>query len=502
MGSYLCVTARFLVPACHSRGEGGNPEWPPSPLRLFQAMVSAAAARWNERTRLEYAVPAFRWLEQQPPPSMIAAKGVSSDTKYRLYVPDNTGDKVAKSWSGGRDADLAEYRTEKDIRPIHLEGEAVHYLYPLADGRCPHLEDLCTAARSLTHLGWGVDMVVGNAEVISEEEVAKLSGERWGPVLDSSGTALRVPVEGTLADLQSKHEAFLNRVSDDRLKPVPPLSAMRVVTYRRDIEMARRPIASFQLLTLDGEKMRPFGSTRGLHVAAMLRHLAANAAKESQWPQTEIDRFILGHGEDRSTAQHVPVGQHRFAYLPLPSIESRGVGNSRVIGSIRRVILTSFSDQYGDKLDWARRALSGWELIQESDRKPQAVISVLPNSDRMVTCYTKLSDVWSTVTPVILPGRDDRDSRKTESLLRKAICHAGFSKALADNAEIEWRQVGFWPGTDLAHRYMKPDHLSKFPAVHVQIKWRDSNRQSIQVPGPIAVGGGRFVGLGLFAAMD
>ena len=163
MPTHLCLTVRFLQPYSHGRGDGGDPEWPPSPLRVFQALVAAAAARRNERTRLESAAPALHWLERQEPPTIVAAVGVRSAVKYRLYVPDNVADKVAKSWSAGREGSIADYRTEKDVRPTHLKGEAVHYLFPLADGGCPHLDVLAAAARSITHLGWGVDMVAANA---------------------------------------------------------------------------------------------------------------------------------------------------------------------------------------------------------------------------------------------------------------------------------------------------------------------------------------------------
>src|SRR5437588_7057832 len=115
MSANLCITIRFLQPYCHGRGSDGDPEWPPSPLRVFQALVAAAAARWNERIRLECAHPALRWLERQPAPMIVAAPGIRSDVKYRLYVPDNVADKVARSWSGGREATIAEYRTEKDV---------------------------------------------------------------------------------------------------------------------------------------------------------------------------------------------------------------------------------------------------------------------------------------------------------------------------------------------------------------------------------------------------
>ena len=95
----------------------------------------------------------------------------------------------------------------------------------------------------------------------------------------------------------------------------------------------------------------------------------------------------------------------------------------------------------------------------------------------------------------------DRLSERIDGLLRKAIVQAGFSQVLADHAELEWRKVGFWPGTDLADRYGVPDHLKRFPRYHFRIYWRDAQDRPIPVAGPVCLGGGRFYGLGLFAAM-
>ncbi len=67
-------------------------------------------------------------------------------------------------------------------------------------------------------------------------------------------------------------------------------------------------------------------------------------------------------------------------------------------------------------------------------------------------------------------------------------------------AGLEWRKVGFWPGTDLADRYGVPDHLRRFPCLHVRLQWRDAQGRPVQVPGPVCFGSGRFYGLGLFAA--
>ena len=246
MKTHLCITVHFLQPYCHGRGDSAEPEWPPSPLRVFQALVAAAAARWNERMQLDYAAPALRWLERQPHPTILAVNGTPSAAKYRLYVPDNVADKVAKSWSGGREGSIADYRTEKDVRPTHLHGSdeernAVHYLYPLPEDQTEferHHGTLQAAANSISHLGWGVDMAVGDANVVNQEVADKLPGERWQPV-PIGGTPLRVPIEGTLADLAIKHQRFLGRLSSDGFKPVPPLSAFRVVGYQSATDPAQ-----------------------------------------------------------------------------------------------------------------------------------------------------------------------------------------------------------------------------------------------------------------------
>src|SRR5207302_5715610 len=96
---------------------------------------------------------------------------------------------------------------------------------------------------------------------------------------------LRVPISGTLNALISKQEAFLNRLGRDGFKPVPPLSAFRVVGYRRDRDPVNRPVAAFSILKLDASGFRPFDTMRwGRCVAGMLRHAARVTAANSGWP--------------------------------------------------------------------------------------------------------------------------------------------------------------------------------------------------------------------------
>lgn len=531
MSDYLCISIRFLDGAFHGRADHGEPEWPPSPLRVFQAIVAASAAHWNERRGVRHAATTLRWFERLPSPKIIAPSLKPVEVKgYRLYVPDNVGDLVGKSWSRGGEASVADYRTEKNIRPTLFQDEqAFHYLWPLTgvpDEFPQHQDILFTAVRSITHVGWGIDLVVADASILNETDVMALKGQYYFPTDDDTDHPLRVPQSGTLDDLENRHRAFLNRVSGDEFAPVPPLAVYGIANYRSENEPPRAPRAVFALRQLDDSSFRPFDTARrGLHVAGMLRHAASRPefVRSVGWTDEEARCIVLGHGE-ASGQEHQPVQGSRLVFIPLPSIEPRGNGK-KVVGSIRRAVVTVYGALDRESFRRFARQFDGQELMDEKLNKPVALLAKQTENDGAVELYFRSAATWATVTPVILPGYDDprklrqrmragpsnnltADEKKTlllkldkriEFLLRKAIRQAGFSDTLAQHAELEWRSTGFWPGTELASRYAVPEQHRRYRRLHVQITWKDSYGEPVKIPGPICIGGGKFSGFGLFA---
>jgi len=506
-------------------------EWPPSPLRVFQSLVAAAAAS----KRLDEVSSALKWLEQQEAPTVFAPYLISKPEKaagYCISVPNNSLDIVAHAWCRGNysnsgDANPAVHRTMKTIRPILLPNIAtVYYLWELLDPIEKQVPDyifkLSDTARKVVALGWGIDMVVGNGEIYSEEKAKTIPGEKWSPKESSFGDGLRTPIKGTLEALFKRHEGFLNRLNLGTFTPPPGLFAFQKTEYWRGTDRLTRPITAFSLMMLDSSSFRSYSALDTIAVAAMVRHAASLAANSTGLSRLDINSFILGHGELETGLAHIPVGRERLAYLPLPSIESRGKGKARVAGRIRRVLITSFGDDSQSKIMFIHRILSGHELIDEKSKVPVAHLAPISSNSMMVGDYAKTSATWSTVTPVVLPGYDDpahyrrrlkqkisaddqkrllaRLDNRIDALLRKAITQAGFSTDLANNAEIEWRKVGFWAGTELADKYRVPRHLKHLPKYHVRIQWCNKNKKPVQISGPICIGGGRFYGLGLFAA--
>jgi CRISPR-associated protein Csb2 len=496
MPTYFCVSVTFLdpEPSFHGRGDAGAPEWPPSPLRMFQALVAAAASRWTEGQVREYARSALEWLQRQSPP-LIVAPVHHVGLAVRIAVPNNDLDVVATAWAKRQEPKKqpSELKTLKTIRPTRLmlkkeESGTVHYLFPLADSN-PDLEKHCEAlfssARKVTHLGWGIDMVAANASVIREEEARKLSGESWRPADAPSATGYRVPIDGTLQALIEKHEAFLNRLGPDGFNPVPPLSAFRVIGYRRVTDSLAHPSIAFKLLHPEQDRFAWFPATDANSVAAMTRHATADAAKHQakKW----IDSYVHGH---RGTGTDT---KPRFSYLPLPSIERRGDG-AHVVGGIRRVIVAELIEASESYLLWARQMLPGQFLIKEKNGERKAMLAPLNENDWVLRQYTDSSDTWATVTPVVLPGSDEGKFAKAEKLFFKTLRHAGYCPDAL--AELDFRNVSFWPGGDLALRFQRPDYLKKnhWSVYHVRLRWKQS------IKGPLAIGAGRHCGLGIFAA--
>lgn len=555
MPDLLRISVRFLDGTFHGRGDDGGPEWPPSPLRLFQALTNAAARLDGAGISAQSAA-ALCWLETlQQSPEIFAAK-YTETIGYKLYVPDNVADLVAKQWSTGKyfdsknhPIDISGYRTEKDIRPLRLSGDAaVHYLWPLdatsaEPGFAKQRETLITIARSITHLGWGVDLVVADAAIEQSGDSDGLRAdnttERWLPVETPGGTLVRVPTAGTLEALEVRHTAFLGRLQttpDGRqfFRPVPPLANFRVVTYRRETDLAQPPYAVFALRAPDDSRFATFDPQwRRLHLSGMLRHAAnqPDFAAALGWEKRKVDAFVLGHDKSDPGNSKPTVSAARLVFIPLPSEEWRGEDRGDTIGSIRRVLVTVSGQCEAPEFKRIIRALEGRELIDEKAKRPAAFLRRQSDNDRAIAGYFAESATWTTVTPVVLPGHDDprklrqrlRDTTtpltatekeqiirkldaRIERLVRKAFIDSGLPAALVGDADLQWRDTGFIPGADLASRYSVPDQCRRFRRLHVRIAWRerapDGTLQPKMLNGPFCVGSGRFSGLGLFVPAD
>ncbi len=497
MPRHLCISVAFLDPLFHGKGDRGKPEWPPSPLRLFQALLAGSRTGCRNRDWSEDKANAFRWLEQQPAPHIIAP-AVTLNAPCLYYVPNNDGDKKQ---------DRQDRLVGKTAYPHRmLEGHTVHYLWPLDDQQStmalPHAQVLSREARHLLALGWGIDQAVGDGRVLSESEARALSGTRWRPSLGGSnvGSPLRVPATGTFVDLEHVYDSFVRSVNGlQYARPAKPKNFERV-HYVPPNSLQQRPRAIFELRHDDGS-FCTYSQRKLVHIAGMVRYLAKEAMLASpprgvgdDW----VERYVVGHRDPKAT-------EHRqLSYLPLPS-----VGHFHADHAVRRVMIVA---PVGDDawLEHLARRLAGSQLNAENgtefdEKGPPTLVRVY--RDKVAACYTRSASAWASVTPVILPGHDDHKPKKTRKLIEAALAQSGIEQPCT----FEWSAFSRFRKAHSAHKYgkdgrlqgyIRPDHLLTQTAVHLTLRFHDgsADMNPVAVPGPLAIGAGRHCGLGLFAA--
>lgn len=489
---HLLITVHFLDDRYHGlMDREGPPEWPPSPYRLFQALVSGVARRGELETE---AGQALAFLEALSPPMIIAPSSRPGQVVTR-FVPNNDGD---------RKPNRQDRLTGKTFCPtLMLDPAEIHYLWEINKDQIPKAEGVCKAARYLTSLGWGIDMAYADSQLVADDKIATLPGIRWYPRRDiiRDDGLLRVPIfdretgVNSLSDLKRAHQSGLDRIQHG--KPLNTVEKPKVfdrIFYESKERLLTRPYVVFELRRDDGAFF-VYPQNMLIHITGMVRHLAIEAMRKSP-PEGVDDDWVETH-----VAGHAKAGavEHRqFSYLPLPSI-----GRQHVDQQVRRVIIAAppGNDRF---LRHLAMRLNGQQLKPTPETRldcPPTLVRV--RGDKIAPFYTQPANVWATITPVILPGHDDHKADKTRKLIEKALAQSGIEQ----RCEFEWSAFSQFPKSLSAHKYdrakrptgyLRPDHLLSQTAIHLKLRFNDG----LEVPGPLAIGSGRHCGLGAFARMD
>jgi CRISPR-associated protein Csb2 len=494
VSQHLCISATFLASRYHGK------EWPPSPARLFQALV-AGAKTGIYRQHWSAIEPVLRSLEQLPAPEIVA-RNTEQLSGYRISVPNNDTDRAAKEWAVGREFDASRLRTMKDVHPREIRG---------SDNGKPHvfyfwkLRAVATdekASRQLSSflhtLGWGVDMAYADAFVVDDQYIQTIAAQEGYShyVPAARGTLHSIPVPGYLNDLCSAYQRYCHRHSSSGVDAFTRARNYGQQPYRQ-VNTAMPPVAMFLLRQLDNTGAWfsvPWAFS--MRVAAWMRHAVADALRDEldllRQNGVSVDEYALGHGDD---------GHRRhMSFVPLPSI-----GGPHTDGAIRRVMLVEPADADGsisELLQW-KLAPSVLHRLLESDGGPRQTAPVCSlaegsRNDPVIPNYLPGAPrrIWHSVTPVVLHGhnslRGKFSLRKTEELLYQAFEKSGYPRTLI--AEMQFQPAPLWPGTEGALAIRVPEHLRKWPRYHVALAFRQ------EIAGPVLVGIGRHYGIGLFAA--
>jgi CRISPR-associated protein Csb2 len=494
MRNALLISVRFYDGRYHGAGD-----WPPSPFRLFQALVAGAyGGRWRAEPESgqEQKDAAFAWLEQLDPPHIAAPPKLDGCTTT-YFVPNNDLDAV-----GGDLRRIAEIRARKVVQPILFATDAPFlYAWPFeGDDTQAHL--LCELTARLHTLGRGIDPAFAVAEIFdwttAESRLRAHGGAIARPAEVAVGDKLvPCPMAGSLASLRTRYKASRQRFTTRRegrsvvaLFRQPPKAVFRGVAYDRPVRHFL-----FDLRPVDGARpFQPIPQDRVTSVAKAVRDRIADRLTQALLGRAAgIERFVIGRGaNDADKARRIRI-------VPLPSI-----GMEHTDPAIRRVLIEVPPDCpiAAEDLLWS---VSGQSVCDHIDPKTGEILVEGPvlapaQDERMLRQYgigTPPARRWQTVTPAALQvrrpalriGGEARAAaeRRAAAAVANALRHTGF-----DPAGIMVRvQSEPLHRNGLRSEAFDPDRFDRCSLRHIEIIFPRALR------GPIVIGDGRWLGLGL-----
>lgn len=494
--------ARHLVFSIHlhDRFHGmafGAPEWPPSPARVFQALL-AGAARGKELG--DDVAAALTWLEGLDAPR-IGAPRARLGAEGALWVPNNDLD--AKD---GDPAKVSELRVPKRFQPRIVEGkEPLLYLWPFDDG-AEHAVVLVGVAEQLYQLGRGIDLAWARAEPLDDASADELLARYPGVVHEPAGpgdkTGSQCPMPGSLASLRRRFQASRLRETREGKKRSEIFENAPKALFR-SIQYGRRFVLESYDLVHEHDVERPFPVPLA-KVAALVAAVRDGAADRlrAAFPgqRDEIERILIGRKAD---GRDGGPRNDRVRIIPLPSI-----GHPDADLGVRRLVVSipGGSSLPVEDLAWAFDGLS------RSTPEIGNVEYVLARSvaSTMLDRYARAARRFRSVTPLVLPHEASRrriePSRRTaeakggqeraeEELrasraVRAALRHAGIT-ARAESIEVQ--REPFDRRGDRVEDFAEGTRFAKERLWHVRLTL------DRPVEGPIVVGDGRFFGLGVLA---
>ena len=498
----LLVTVRLYEGRYHGLDDRHACEWPPAPARLFQALLSGAA---RGATVPAVAQAALDWLQTLPPPVIAAPRGIPGQACIN-YVPNNDLDAVLP---GRRYEDaVARTRVGKRIRPTLFDAAApILYCWFVLNGDDGHAPALCAVADEVYQLGRGVDMAWAEAVVVDSDDAERRIARHGGIVHRPSGGGegsqdLLCPRPGLRQSLTARFDGMGARfqVGGTARKPVrafvqPPKPRLQRVAYGADPHR-------FVFELREGDARAAYAGWPLSGASALVQSARDKAAEHLRAAVPDladpVEHYLIGCDageEDKSS---------RVRIVPIPS-----VGHEHADLSIRRlaVWVPPTCPLASDDVAWAFSQVAWADddgvIVRELHRV---------DDDGMVVRFQRRGRHWRSVTPLALPiarrRRIDPDRRAEDAkagaeraaeearavaAVHHALRHAG---VVVPMARVLVQREPFARHGARAERFAQGTRFPKETLWHAAITFTEP------VSGPLLLGNGRFLGLGLMRSEE
>jgi CRISPR-associated protein Csb2 len=476
----LVLEIEYLLGTAFAAQEEDNPapDWPPQPDRVCSALVASWAARGARPGEHD----ALEWLEVQPCPELVASGGFPR-TAPIIFVPPNDAE-------SSRVADplvmpALRRRQRRRFPAYRPDDSTVSLIWRQAMPDSATLDALSALAADTAYVGHSASLTRCRFH----------TGEPPKP----GGPPRRQIYRGRLAELeQGFHARPMRRPS--RGAPVRPMET--------PLRRAKASVFADRWLTL--EHVGDAGAMPDIRaapvVAKALRNVIMSGYREIGLGDA-VPVAISGHSPEGK-----PSSESHLAIVPLAFVgspyASAAVFGFALIPPRERKLFTDrdFQSALGAVTRWnedeGRRELvvdaSGLKLtFATAGESPRRSLDPAP--------YVAEARIWASCTPILL----DRHLKETANeareqeimrLLRQGCRNIGLpepSRAAAGrHSALEGSPSAYSSGREPRWmRWRVPESLGSRQLIHAVIEF------AAPVRGPVVLGAGRFVGLGLFRAL-
>ncbi|CAN5809292.1 type I-U CRISPR-associated protein Csb2 [soil metagenome] len=493
----LIITVQFLCGHYHGRNrEKILEDFPPSPMRLFQALLAASPRGLYGKQNVAIRDNALQWLGNLAPPTIVANETIKSGEDTINYVPNN-------------DNKFDHIRTDKSMHHhVLLDDGKVKYVwgFDVDETTREFAKAICAMSQLITYLGQTTDLVIAHGEV-TEDFTEDESKAIFKP--ETSKGDWQIPTKGSLQACQERYKERKNLVDF----PTPA----RWVDYRnKNAIYLDAPTALFELRQNGGKNRLPFEPVLLQQVSAMTRHAWLNFLRENKNFADDYGADLLAQkfaGHESNTSEKSVDAPH-VAFVPLPSLNKEFTAD----GKIRRVLVIGYgceSKENRQMFEDIANKLNGALLIDEkTGEKKGEIIKVEPKEYKMVYCFIaknhQFAKVWRTVTPIILSGHPRlitnnenpnaeqtkifKKGRSPEDFILKCLKEAGIPLEIVESVDATKSPVV--PKTQHSFLYKPNERLRSSPRFHAEVVFKKP------IVGSLVIGRGRFAGFGLMMPIE
>ena len=451
------------------------PDWPPQPDRVFSALVAA----WGARGERPHERRALEWLETQPAPE-LAASGGFARTTVTVFVPPND----PQTGRVGNRLVMPEFRRRQPRRfpAFRPDDPVVRLVWRRVDADGEIVAALNALAADTPYVGHS----------------SSLTRCRFRSDAAPAHTALprRWVYRGRLAELERAYHAGHRPSPGADVRGMPPTETG-----------AAKSIFGDRWLILEhvGGEMPDLRAAA--LVAKALRYALMSGYKRNG-QEAAVPAVVSGHAADGS-----PASVSHLAIVPLAFLGSQ-FADGRVLGL---ALIPPREGKLLDDADFrnALRAVAAWKedkgrrelklsfgfgdlLLTPSGEGARRSLDPAP--------YVALAKTWGTCAPIVLDrhlkakGSDEREA-EISGLIRDACANIGLPEptriSTGKHSAVQAAPSAYpsgraprWTGWRL------PESLASRQLAHAVIQFKEPVR------GPVILGAGRFVGLGLCRALD